>query len=147
MGTLTVLAYGGSVLANRPSPLSAPGLRIVALQGGSAPATDDLVAANAHTLDTYTDLTRAAADMADLVIWPEMTWRVLLRDNPGLRRHFDHLVTAIDRPLLLGALDSDDGGNGERNTVYLFAPERAGDAGSRPGEPARHHKRRLVPWK
>ena len=93
----------------------------------------------AETLDIYADLTREAASGARLVVWPEAAVPAyLLREPPVLEGLVD-LATAVETPLLVGALDATTDGPTTRylNSAFLVTRE---------GVRARYDKMHLVPF-
>jgi apolipoprotein N-acyltransferase len=121
-------------------------LLITIVQGGLHSGRDDLVAANEEAWATYARLTEEALTptlsqgareegpdsasfdatqdrlSADLIVWPETTLRVYLRQDSVWRDRLGRFIEQIGRPLFLGSLDLPADGRGELNSGYLVEP-------------------------
>jgi len=114
------------------------GVARVALVQGALPAgRDDLEGAIFRAWSTYAALTEAIGARVDLVVWPEESLPVYLRDNPEFQQRLAGLAQRVGAPLLLGALDRADDGS-ELNAAYVVPLHGAADAG------AAYHKSRLL---
>lgn len=104
--------------------------------------------------DTYESLTThllaSSAERSDarpeVVIWPETTLPVYLRHNAWYRTRVEQFVNAINRPLIIGALDRAEDGAGEFNSAYAFTPAQALRRPLSAHQLQVYHKSYLVPW-
>jgi apolipoprotein N-acyltransferase len=102
--------------------------------------------------DAYERLTHrllageSGAIRPDVVIWPETTLPVYLRDNAWYRARVEQFVNGISRPLIVGALDRAEDGAGEFNSAYAFMPAHASGAPRTAHQLQVYHKSYLVPW-
>ena len=128
---------GGLIWFHRPEAQGT--VRAAVLQGniGSHEKWDG--ASADRTIQTYEELTRAAAaDGAELIVWPETALPYVLNYTPSLREWLSDLAAECHATLVVGALYDDADGN-EYNSLYLIGPD-----GSFSG--ARYDKRHLVPF-
>lgn len=149
LGMVTALfAYGAwSATAGRAG---ATAERIAALlvQGAIEPATRHSDDGRLATWRAYQELTeahlaahRAQAAPHALIVWPESTLTLNLRDHPGYRQELEALATRAGSALLIGAYDRDARTGVEFNSAFVFAPSLGGS-----GAVSVYHKRSLVPW-
>jgi apolipoprotein N-acyltransferase len=77
----------------------------------------------------------------DLILWPEASAPVSVKDDPVMRAIVERLAARVDTPLLIGSVAFEGRGDSERwfNAAMLVSP----DAGLRPDYYA---KRKLVPF-
>jgi len=75
---------------------------------------------------------------SELVIWPESTLRVYLRQEPHFRETVFDLAETLQQPLLLGSLDATDDGQGPFNSLVVVSPARR--------VTGTYHKTRLLPF-
>jgi len=128
----------------------------VAIVQGAVPAwnsSGDLRAPNAW--DIYERLTiRAISDasardqtLPELIVWPETTLPVFLRDDTWPRARMERFVNGLGRPVLVGALDRAEIGFGAFNSAYLFQSNpvrRERDVYAKSVQV--YHKSVLLPW-
>ncbi len=73
-------------------------------------------------LDIYSDYTRlAAAEGADIIIWPETSVPVTLERNPSVLGRLSELADECDTPIIVGTFTYDKEGN-EFNSLVLIEP-------------------------
>ncbi len=120
-----------SSFVNRKDSLEARhDLTVGIVQGGVQSGRDDIPIANLEALGIYAHWTELLAkpdidafnEIPDLIVWPETTLRVYLRQDEAYRRPMSDLVHRIGRPLLIGSLDRPASGSGELNSAYLIEP-------------------------
>ena len=91
-----------------------------------------------NMMRVYAELTRsAAAEGAELVVWPETTLPYVLNNSRSLQAYVSELAQECGVTLLVGALYADD--TGEYNSLYLVGPDGAIAA-------ERYDKQHLVPF-
>ena len=89
-------------------------------------------------MDSYESLTQqAAADGAELVIWPETTVTVALNRSRSMRNFVSRVASENKITLIVGALYEDE--TGEFNSLFLVDPD--GNISEQ-----RYNKRHLVPF-
>lgn len=119
-------AYGAWATARFESTefVAAPTVRVAILQGNLHSGRTDFPQVNEDAWRTYADLTsRDSVRGADLVIWPETTLRLFLRTDEDYRGRLRKLVDSVASDVLVGSLDSSDGGERAWNAAYLIHPE------------------------
>lgn len=116
--------HGSKDVDPRP-PTSDRRLTVMIVQGGLRSGRSDLTEANEDAWKTYSSLsTQDPARRSDLLVWPETTLRVYLRQDDVYRRRVLNLVHRLGQPLFLGSLDLPPDGPGELNSGYLFQDDR-----------------------
>lgn len=106
-----------------------PLIRVAALQGNIDQGQKWSLAAFEETLLAYEDLTRrAAADGAQLIVWPETAVPASLA-YPELRDRVASLAREVRTPLIVGAVGIDFDANGEParfyDSAFVFSHEGA----------------------
>jgi apolipoprotein N-acyltransferase len=122
-------------------------LTIAVVQGNIGPGPRDPVA-EGRTFSIYRQLTlrpprvfaiaAVGAQDSDLIIWPETTIRTVLPETQQFRDALFDVAAQLQRPLLVGSLDSGDHGRTEFNSLFVVTPDRT-LAGV-------YHKTRLLPF-
>ncbi len=117
------LLYGAIVLA-LPEKDDGEKLTVAVVQGNVN--SHDKWGDDSYTITTeiYGEYTRrAAAEGAELVIWPESTFPTYLNHSVGTQRYLSELAQECDVTLLVGALyfDADTGKN--YNSLFLIEPD------------------------
>ncbi|MGQ0843042.1 MAG: apolipoprotein N-acyltransferase [Sporichthyaceae bacterium] len=125
---------------------------VVAVVQGNVPRSRDLAEPKraAQVTRNHVEATVALAARVraggvpapDLVVWPENSTDVDPADSALVRDLLGQALTAIERPILVGAIVDADGGRRARNVGQLWVPD--GRGGATPG--ARYVKRHLVPF-
>jgi apolipoprotein N-acyltransferase len=91
-----------------------------------------------ETLSIYFALTRqAAAERAELVVWPETAAPTILRQDPGLLASLTATAADLGVPLLIGSIDAAGDPPRFRNTAFLLTDQ---------GIVGRYDKIHLVPF-
>ncbi|OGL44042.1 MAG: apolipoprotein N-acyltransferase [Candidatus Schekmanbacteria bacterium RBG_13_48_7] len=76
-------------------------------------------------IDIYKDLTEAAADPdVDLIVWPEASLPVKLKNNYKLQNAIFDLAHETRKYLLIGSVDYDPKTGNSYNAAFLISPER-----------------------
>ncbi len=124
-------------------------MNVAVVQGGLRSGREDLPQANEEAWKTYLDLTtqNQAAGNPDLVVWPETTLRVYLRQDAAYRARVVELVRRLGSPLLLGSLDLPANRPGELNSAYLIQNDSGAETRIAAPSPMQiYHKQRLLPF-
>jgi len=135
-----LLAYGAWRNAPADAPPAAYRFRVVVAQGGIDQSVKWDPAFQERTLEIYRTLTReAAAQRAEVVVWPETAAPFFYGWEADLSRQVDRIATDAGVPVIFGApwFDPSDGGK-YFNSVFLVD-----DEGVLRG---RYDKRHLVPF-
>jgi apolipoprotein N-acyltransferase len=82
----------------------------------------------------------------ELEVWPESVLRTPLAHNRVYLHLAGSLVSAIGRPLIIGALDMPDGAPGQLNAAYLITRATARESEGDEVETQIYHKRTLFPF-
>jgi apolipoprotein N-acyltransferase len=142
---LLLIGYATARSTADPAPAARP-VRVAVVQG--AIPVDDATReeAAARGWQIYQRMTWAllagAAAAPQLVIWPETTLPVPLRDDAWYRALVEQLAQGMGRTLILGALDRSSAPAGEMNSAYAVSPAGA----DRPAALRAYHKSHLMPW-
>ncbi|MBQ7335837.1 MAG: apolipoprotein N-acyltransferase [Clostridia bacterium] len=129
---------GGTLLINTSAPVSDT-LRVAVVQGNINSHEKWSSESLSVTKSAYGKMTRqAAAEGAELVVWPETTFPYLFNRNSGLQDYASALARECNVTLVVGALYEDDFGK-EYNALYLIYPDGT-------IEESIYAKRHLVPF-
>jgi apolipoprotein N-acyltransferase len=113
-------------------------VKAAVIQGNIDSAEKWDLSTHQRMMSVYSDLTaRAAADGAELVIWPETTITVALNQSEIMERFVSRVAKNYGVTLIVGALYEDE--TGEYNSLFLVTPE--GEISEN-----RYDKRHLVPF-
>ncbi len=137
-------ALGGAVMVGEAhlaanGAARVPRVPVALVQGNIAQAVKWSAAYRAETLQTYADLTRAAAPGSRLVVWPEAAVPAYLRFEPQVLAWITALAAQTATPMLVGAPDARPEGRVTRylNSAFLVDEE---------GLHGRYDKIHLVPF-
>ena len=101
-------------------------LSVAVVQAALPVGEKDPMKATRDSWETYHRETLALVGKGlDLVVWPETTLRVYLRNDPVYRPLVQAIVNAIGAPLLVDSLDLTPSGTPEFNAAYLIDPSGA----------------------
>ncbi|MDO5627322.1 MAG: apolipoprotein N-acyltransferase [Mobilicoccus sp.] len=129
-----------------PLATEGPTARLMAIQGNAPQTGFDFNAQRRQILDNHGTVSQEAAEeikagrrpAPDLVVWPENASDIDPFDNPDAGRVIDEATTALDRPVLVGAVLG--GARDElTNTAILWEPGVG-------ATDQRYDKRELVPF-
>jgi len=113
-------------------------VKAAVIQGNIDSAEKWNASTHLRMMQVYYDLTaRAAADGAELVVWPETTVTVALNQSVAMKNFVSEVARDHGITLIVGALHEDE--TGEYNSLFLVTPD---------GEISqdRYDKRHLVPF-
>jgi apolipoprotein N-acyltransferase len=131
-------AYGRWRFAQLETETTTRTLSIAIVQGNAPPMREVNEESFGRSLQTYSRLSlTASASHPDLIVWPEMAVRAILRTDDVARDALFSLTEQGGAPLLVGALDDRQSGE-TLNSAFLVSP-----AGEFFGL---YHKTRLLPF-
>jgi apolipoprotein N-acyltransferase len=123
---LAMLALcGGYGVLRLDQPPDGPDVRVAVVQGNVPQDVKWDRRFREETLRTHEELTRAARDGADLVVWPESATAFVYQRETDYRERLASLVTESATPLLFGspAFAVKNGRSSLRNRAYLLGPD------------------------